>query len=118
MLDFYLIQDDQPMPDYPEQANLEFAGGINLKTFENLQRYSNLKKSTEKWHRGPPQFLELQKSFLSSQTRPLSRESGCQLVSSCGEGESKTFFLGKFEIRPRKEPPFFSSGCQCMELEG
>ncbi len=37
MLDFYLIQDDQPKPDYPEQANLEFVGGLDYKTFENLQ---------------------------------------------------------------------------------
>ncbi len=26
-----------PEPDYPEQVNLEFAGGLDDKTFENLQ---------------------------------------------------------------------------------
>ena len=38
MLDFYLIRDDQPKPDYPEQANLEFVGGLDLKTHSNLQK--------------------------------------------------------------------------------
>ena len=37
MLDFYLIQDDQPEPEYPEQAELEFAGGLDYKSFENLR---------------------------------------------------------------------------------
>ena len=37
MLDFYLIQDDQPEPEYPEQAELEFAGGLDYKSFENLK---------------------------------------------------------------------------------
>ena len=37
MLDFYLIQDDQPKPDFPEQANLVFAGGLDHKTFEKFQ---------------------------------------------------------------------------------
>ena len=38
MLDFYLIKDEQPKPDYPEQLNLEFAGGIDFKTFNDLIR--------------------------------------------------------------------------------
>lgn len=37
MLDFYIIKDDQPKPNYPEQLGLEFAGGLDNKTFENLQ---------------------------------------------------------------------------------
>jgi len=37
MLDFYIIKDDQPAPNYPEQSGLEFVGGIDGKTFENLQ---------------------------------------------------------------------------------
>lgn len=36
MLDFYLIKDDQPKPNYPEQVPLEFITGLNSKTFENL----------------------------------------------------------------------------------
>ncbi len=36
MIDFYLIKDEQPKPDYPEQASLEFVDGINYKTYENL----------------------------------------------------------------------------------
>lgn len=36
MLDFYLIKDEQRKPDYPEQENLEFAGGIDYETYENL----------------------------------------------------------------------------------
>lgn len=38
MLDFYLIRDDQPKPDHPEQADLEFAGALDLKTHSNLQK--------------------------------------------------------------------------------
>nr|WP_294779719.1 hypothetical protein [uncultured Flavobacterium sp.] len=37
MLDFYTIKDDQPNPLYPEQEGLEFVGGLDVKTFENLQ---------------------------------------------------------------------------------
>jgi hypothetical protein len=37
MLDFYIIKDDQPKPGYPEQAGLEFVGGLDDKTFDNLQ---------------------------------------------------------------------------------
>ena len=37
MLDFYIIKDDQAKPNYPEQLGLEFAGGLDDKTFENLQ---------------------------------------------------------------------------------
>ena len=37
MLDFYLINDEQPKPDYPEQANLKYISGLNSKTFENLK---------------------------------------------------------------------------------
>jgi hypothetical protein len=37
MLDFYTIKDDQPKPSYPEQVGLEFVGGLDDKTFDNLQ---------------------------------------------------------------------------------
>lgn len=37
MLDFYIIKDDQSKPGYPEQVGLEFAGGLDEKTFDNLQ---------------------------------------------------------------------------------
>ncbi|MCD8433606.1 hypothetical protein LNJ05_12615 [Tenacibaculum finnmarkense genomovar ulcerans] len=36
MLDFYLIKDDQPKPNYPEQVSLEFVIGLDSKTFESL----------------------------------------------------------------------------------
>ena len=36
MLDFYLIKDEQPKPNYPEKANLEFILGLDSRTFENL----------------------------------------------------------------------------------
>lgn len=36
MLDFYLIKDEQPKPDYPEQINLEFVLGLDIITFNNL----------------------------------------------------------------------------------
>ena len=36
MLDFYLINDDQPKPNYPEQLSLEFVVGLDSKTFESL----------------------------------------------------------------------------------
>jgi len=37
MLDFYLINDEQPKPNYPEQANHKYISGLNSKTFENLK---------------------------------------------------------------------------------
>ncbi|MCD2421428.1 hypothetical protein LQ567_01545 [Niabella pedocola] len=37
MLDFYIIQDGQPQPDYPEQAGLEFVGGLDRQTFDHLK---------------------------------------------------------------------------------
>lgn len=38
MLDFYWIRDEQPMPEYPEQAGLRYAGGIPMEVWERLQR--------------------------------------------------------------------------------
>ncbi len=37
MLDFYIIKDEQAKPNYPEQLGLEFIGGLDDKTFGNLQ---------------------------------------------------------------------------------
>lgn len=37
MLDFYIIKDDHPEPEYPEEVGLIFVGGLDLKTFDNLQ---------------------------------------------------------------------------------
>jgi hypothetical protein len=37
MLDFYIIKDDQVKPNYPEKLGLEFVGGLDDKTFDNLQ---------------------------------------------------------------------------------
>jgi hypothetical protein len=37
MLDFYIIKDDQSKPKSPEQSGLEFVGGLDDKTFYNLQ---------------------------------------------------------------------------------
>ncbi|MDR2272068.1 MAG: hypothetical protein LBF27_14275 [Sphingobacterium sp.] len=37
MLDFYIIEDDQAMPNYPEEFGLQFVGGIDYGTFTNLQ---------------------------------------------------------------------------------
>jgi hypothetical protein len=36
MLDFYLIHDDLPKPNYPEQAGLEIAGGLDYDSYEYL----------------------------------------------------------------------------------
>ena len=36
MLDFYIIKDEQPKPNYPEQVNLEFISGLDSRTFDNL----------------------------------------------------------------------------------
>lgn len=38
MLDFYLIKDGQSKPDYPDQAGLKLAGGLDEKTYLHLQR--------------------------------------------------------------------------------
>ncbi len=37
MLDFYIINDEQSKPSYPEQINLEYVGGLDDRTFENLK---------------------------------------------------------------------------------
>ncbi|RKE52406.1 hypothetical protein [Sphingobacterium detergens] len=37
MLDFYIIEDDQATPNYPEEFGLQFVGGIDYGTFTNLQ---------------------------------------------------------------------------------
>ncbi len=36
MLDFYLIKANKIKPEYPEQKNLEFVGGIDMKQFKIL----------------------------------------------------------------------------------
>lgn len=37
MLDFYILKDDHAKPNHPKQLGLEFVGGLDYKTFENLQ---------------------------------------------------------------------------------
>ncbi|GAB5564132.1 MAG: hypothetical protein Wins2KO_11950 [Winogradskyella sp.] len=36
MLDFYLINDEQSKPNYPEQLNLEFVSGNDYEAYERL----------------------------------------------------------------------------------
>ena len=36
MLDFYLINDEQSKPDYPEKADLKFVSRIDHKTYKTL----------------------------------------------------------------------------------
>ena len=38
MLDFYLIKDEEPSPNYPSKKALEYIGGLDHKTFYNLQQ--------------------------------------------------------------------------------
>ncbi|WP_220699600.1 hypothetical protein [Sphingobacterium siyangense] len=38
MLDFYIIDDKQVKPDFPEKAGLVFAGQLDEKAFSSLQR--------------------------------------------------------------------------------
>lgn len=44
MLDFYIIGDDEAIPDYPEELGLQFVGGIDYRTFKNLQSKGILDK--------------------------------------------------------------------------
>ena len=44
MLDFYLIEDKQPQPPYPEQANLKFAGNLDKRVFQNLRKKDIIEK--------------------------------------------------------------------------
>lgn len=37
MLEFYIIEDSQNTPDWPEQVGLQYAGEIDAKTFKNLK---------------------------------------------------------------------------------
>jgi hypothetical protein len=57
MLDFYIIEDDKAKPSTLGQHNLTYAGGLDDKTFDNLQRkgiigdrfdyYSNFRWGTQ-----------------------------------------------------------------------
>jgi hypothetical protein len=38
MLDFYIIEDEKSKPSDPGQSNLTYAGGLDDKTFDRLQR--------------------------------------------------------------------------------
>jgi len=38
LLDFYLLKDEQPKPDYPEKAGLKFVGGLDEIVFDSLKR--------------------------------------------------------------------------------
>ena len=38
MLDFYIIEDDEPKPNDPGRGSLIYAGGLDDMTFDNLQR--------------------------------------------------------------------------------
>lgn len=38
MLDFYIIEDDKPKPNDPGQSHLTYAGSLDDKTFDNLQK--------------------------------------------------------------------------------
>lgn len=38
MLDFYIIDDETDTPSYPEKNELEWAGSLNLKQFEDIQK--------------------------------------------------------------------------------
>ncbi|MGE9310522.1 hypothetical protein ACLOAU_02695 [Niabella sp. CJ426] len=44
MMDFYIIGDDQAIPNYPEELGLQFVGGIDYGTFKNLQSKGILDK--------------------------------------------------------------------------
>lgn len=37
MLDFYLLADDQPMPDYPKEGEVKLIGSIDDRVFERLK---------------------------------------------------------------------------------
>jgi hypothetical protein len=37
-MEFYLIPDHIPNPEWPRQKNLRFAGGLELKEFEQMQK--------------------------------------------------------------------------------
>lgn len=38
MLDFYLLDDNFDVPEYPEEYKLEYVGGLDLKVYYNLQK--------------------------------------------------------------------------------
>ena len=44
MIDFYSIKDEQSKPNDPEEGGLEFVGGLDFKTFNNLQNKGILDK--------------------------------------------------------------------------
>ena len=38
ILDFYILKDEQALPNYPKQLGFEFVSGLDEKTFYNLQK--------------------------------------------------------------------------------
>jgi len=49
MLDFYIISDDTPKPDWPEKIGLERIDGLELSDFEDLKKKKLLYEKLNFW---------------------------------------------------------------------
>jgi len=70
MLDFYIIKDEQALPNYPEQIGLEFVGGLDEKTFHNLQNKGIIDKRFDynsDFRLGTPLIQQIQETILQKQ---------------------------------------------------
>ena len=98
MLDFYLLKDEQRKPDYPEQVDLEFAGGLGSNTFENLKSKGFIEAQYDyysdfRWSNSQIQqkYKKLQTSKSSKDTDVISlfeilekaRQEDCGLIAYC-----------------------------------
>lgn len=50
MLDMYLIADNKETPYAPEDARLEYLGGVGLREFRDMQRLEVLSVKDSFWH--------------------------------------------------------------------
>lgn len=70
MLDFYLINDAQAKPKYPEQAGLEFVGQLNEETFGNLQNKGILDHRMDYYsdlRMGTPEIKQIRQTIINKQ---------------------------------------------------
>ena len=70
MLDFYILKDDQALPNHPEKLGLEFVGGLDEKTFHNLQNNGIFDKRFDYYsdfRLGTPLIQQIRQTILQKQ---------------------------------------------------
>lgn len=70
MLDFYILKDEQALPNHPEKLGLEFVGGLDEKTFHNLLNKGIIDKRFDYYsdfRLGTPLILQIRQTILQKQ---------------------------------------------------